>query len=87
MKPEIQAIDLELDQLEANLDRIEQTLGEEAARPFRLLLNWHLALVRLIEQKNITLRRLRRLLFGATTERTRNVVKEQTPEGQSLEPE
>lgn len=67
-KPEV--IELDAEQLEAQLDQIEQTMGEQAARPFRQLLAWYLALLNLIEKKNTTIGRLRRLLFGARTERS-----------------
>ena len=70
-KPEV--IELDAAQLEAQLHQIEQTMGEETARPFRQLLSWYLSLLRLIEQKNTTISRLRRLLFGARTERSRHL--------------
>lgn len=70
-KPEV--IELDADQLETQLDQIEQVMGEQMARPFRQLLGWYLALLQLIEQKNTTLGRLRRLLFGPRTERSRDV--------------
>lgn len=68
-KPEV--IELDADQLQAQLDQIEQTMGEQVARPFRQLLGWYLSLLNLIEQKNTTIGRLRRLLFGPRTERSR----------------
>jgi transposase len=71
-KPEI--VELDVKQLETQLDRIEREMGEETARPFRLLLGWYLSLLRLLEKKNTSIGRLRRLLFGHRTERTRDVV-------------
>ncbi len=76
-KPEI--LELDVEQLQAQLEQIEQTLGEPTARPFRMLLNGYLSLVRLIEQKNTTIGRLRRLLFGSRTERTRQVAPSDSP--------
>lgn len=73
-KSEPKVVELDAEQLEAKLNQIERVMGEETARPFRLLLRWYLALLRLIEEKNTSLNRLRRLLFGARTERTRDVV-------------
>lgn len=70
-KPEV--IELDADQLQAKLNEIEQTMGEEMARPFRQLLSWYLSLLALIERKNTSIRRLRRLLFGPRTERTRDL--------------
>lgn len=75
MKPkrEPEVIELDANQLQARLDQIEQAMGEETARPFRQLLSWYLSLLTFIEQKNATIVRLRRLLFGARTERSRDV--------------
>jgi transposase len=87
MKSTGQVLELDVQEMESLLEQVEQTLGEQAARPFRLLLAWHLSLVQLIERKNTTLDRLRRMLFGSRTERTRDIVPpqgapEQTPSGQ-----
>lgn len=54
------------------LDEVEQSLGAEKAEKLRQLLHSHLALTELIQEKNISLARLRRLLFGQQTERTRD---------------
>jgi hypothetical protein len=70
-KPEV--VELDAEQLEAQLDQIEQIMGEQVARPFRQLLGWYLSLLNLIDQKNTTIGRLRRLLFGARTERSREL--------------
>ena len=69
-----QVLEFDVQEMESLLDQVEQALGEQAAQPFRLLLAWHLSLVQLIDRKNITLDRLRRMLFGPRTERTRDVV-------------
>jgi len=74
MKSTDQVVEFDVQEMESLLEQVEQTLGEQAARPFRLLLAWHVSLVQLIERKNTTLDRLRRMLFGARTERTRDVV-------------
>lgn len=74
-----QVLELDVEQMEAQLEQIEQTLGEQAARPFRLLLGAYLSVLRLIEHKNTTIGRLRRLLFGSASERTREVVPEEKP--------
>lgn len=70
-KPEV--VELNAEQLEAQLDQIEQTMGEQVARPFRQLLGWYLSLLNLIDHKNTTIDRLRRMLFGARTERSREL--------------
>jgi hypothetical protein len=62
---------LHVQELEVILDEVEHSLGAEKAQPLRQLLHSHLTLTRLIQEKNISLARLRRLLFGRQTERTR----------------
>lgn len=70
-QPEV--VELDVEQLETTLDRIEQVMGEEITRPLRLLLTWHLSLVQLIQRKNASIARLRKLLFGNSTERSRDM--------------
>jgi len=70
-------VELDVEELEGKLRHIEQELGEETARPFRMLLSWYLSLLQLIQQKNASIARLRRLLFGARTERTRNILNQE----------
>ena len=62
-------MELDVDRLESDLDRIERTMGEQTSRPLRLLLASYAALLNLLEQKNLSMARLKRLVFGATTER------------------
>ena len=71
-KPEI--AELNTHELESSLDQIAAQLGEPMVRPLRLLLTSYLTLVSMIETKTASIRRLRRLLFGAKTERTSQVV-------------
>jgi transposase len=66
-----EAIELNVEQLQALLDQIEKTMGESVVRPLRQLLAWHLSLLDVIEHKNLSISRLRRMLFGASTERSR----------------
>lgn len=68
-----QVVELDVRQLEAQLDEIERTMGEPMSRPFRLLLASYLAVLATVKEKNISINRLRRILFGASTERTRDV--------------
>ena len=56
-----EAIELNVEQLQALLDQIEKTMGESVVRPLRQLL----------AHKNLSISRLRRMLFGASTERSR----------------
>ncbi len=63
---------LHVPELEMILDEVEHALGAEKAQKLRQLLYSHQTLTQLIQEKNISLARLRRILFGAQTERTRN---------------
>ncbi len=49
---------------------MRQQLGEDIARPLRLLLAWSGMVLALVQEKTLSIRRLRRLLFGPRTERT-----------------
>ena len=71
LKPEV--IELDLQELEALLERIDVALGEEVAGPFRELLRSYVQLVAILGNKELSLQKLRELLFGARTERTSNV--------------
>jgi hypothetical protein len=76
--PEV--VELDTQELEAKLNQIEQVLGEETARPFRLLLFWYLKLLNIIQRKNTSISRLRQLLFGKKTERFSDLLEpEETP--------
>ena len=65
-------VELHLDQLETLLDKVEHKLGAEDSEPLRKLLRSHQTLTQLIQEKNISIARLRKLLFGSRTERTRD---------------
>ena len=73
MPAKLEVIELEIPRLESLLEKIRAALGEEVARPFRQLLDSHVQLLQVIDNQEISLRRLKQLLFGAKTERTRDV--------------
>ena len=89
MKSSTTVIDLEITEVEKALDVVEQELGEDVARPLRLMFGWCLSIRALLQEKNLSLKRLRRMLFGPRTERTRDVVPEEEtnerPQGQGRE--
>lgn len=70
-KPEV--LELDVEKLEALLERISAALGEEVAGPWRELLHGYVRLLEILGNKELSLRKLRELLFGAATERTSNV--------------
>jgi hypothetical protein len=67
-------IDLDLPTMEESLTRIAAVMGEEVAQPFRLLLRSHAELQEMLRNGKTSLKRLQRMIFGATTERTSSVV-------------
>lgn len=64
--------ELSVPELEIIHDEVEQALGAEKARKLRQVLHSYLTLTQWIQEKDISLARLRRILFGAQTERTRH---------------
>jgi len=71
-KPSI--IELDTDKLEAVLRRAEAALGEEDYATIKALVESYAYLADLVGNKNTTIARLRKLLFGAKTEKTAAVV-------------
>jgi len=71
--PEI--IDMDVEKLEALLRRAEDaSLSPEDLQTMRTICESYLYLTNLIDQKSTTIARLRKLLFGATTEKTSSVL-------------
>ena len=64
--------ELHVPELETIFDEVEHTLGAEKAQKLRQLLYSHQTLIQLIQEKDINLARLRRIIFGSQTERTRD---------------
>jgi len=67
-------IELDVGKLEVLLARIEAALGKEVAEPFRELLDGYQQFLKMLENKELSLRKLRQILFGVKTESTRNVL-------------
>jgi len=74
MKAKPEVIELDIQKLDTLLETIRANLGEEVAGPFRDLLDGYRQLVEIIAREEITLQKLRQIVFGAKTERTRNVL-------------
>jgi len=84
MKPNPKVIELDEADLESKLDQIEAVMGVDMAQPFRLLLHWYARLLGLLREKKLSIRRLQRMLFGASTERTSSVLSSAAdPSGQA----
>ena len=74
MKSHPEAIELDQADLESKLDQIATALGEDVARPFRQLLHWYVYLLALLREKKLSILRLRKMLFGAATERAADIL-------------
>jgi transposase len=79
----IQRIDLHRDELEEILQRAKPVLDEGQYEKLRALVDSFAYLTDLLENKNITLARLRKLLFGSGSEKTREVLKDHQAQGAS----
>ena len=72
-KPKI--IELSMDEWEAILERAQaEPLNEAECERLKALGESYIYLLKLLEDKRITIDRLRKLLFGSTTEKTSNVI-------------
>jgi len=82
--PEILEVDDK--HLEDVLCRVEQTLDAKDAELLRALAQSYRYVTGLVEDKNISLRRLRQLLFGAGTEKTAAVLGRMTDRSDATAP-
>ena len=78
-KPTI--IELDMDKLEDVLQRAEKKLDEEEFATVKALADAYLYLTEVVGDKNTTIARLRKLLFGAKSEKTARVLPAQPPDG------
>jgi len=67
--------DVEMDEIEEVLGRVRTKLGEREYELLRKLLDAYGYVTELVEDENTTIRRLRNILFGAKTEKAKNVIK------------
>jgi transposase len=74
MKSYPDAIELDEAELESKLDQIAAVMGEDLAQPFRQLLHGYAQLLTLLREKQLSIARLRKLLFGAATETSANIL-------------
>ena len=78
-KPE-EIVELDVAQLESLLSRLEQgTLEQDDHRTLRSVLESYFYVIQLVDKKSTTIARLRKLLFGATTEKTDDVTGREKP--------
>jgi hypothetical protein len=82
--PPIQRMDLPKKEVEAILQRVKAALSEADYEKLRALVDSFAYLTHMLEDKRTTIDRLRRLLFGSSTEKTRDVI--ETKGGTSASP-
>jgi transposase len=83
MKAEPNFIELNEADLYAKLDRIEAALGADVALPFRQLLGAYITVLAILRDKNISLKRLRKLIFGSSSERSSKIFPQTNTSGDS----
>ncbi len=64
-----------MDKLQNLLQRAKTTMSEEDYQDLKLLADSYVCLTNLVEDKNMSIHRLRKLLFGPATEKTKEVLK------------
>lgn len=72
--PKQKIVELSTNEVKGLLDRAETTLNEEDYKTIKAVFESYAYVTDLLEDKATTLARLRKLLFGAQTEKTRDVV-------------
>lgn len=70
----IQRIDLHMKELQEYLDQARSVLGEDGYRKLTAALETLAYLTDLVEDKDTKMSRLRQILFGVSTEKTRNIL-------------
>jgi hypothetical protein len=84
---ESKRIALDMKELQQYLDSARSTLGEDAYRKLTAALETLAYLTDLVEDKETKMSRLRQILFGTTTEKTRDIVGKEGTEGGGTDPD
>ena len=77
MKPPREIIELDEEELRVKLNQIEAVMGSEIASPFRRLLEGYITVLVLLREKKISIDRLRKLVFGGSSERSSEIMPEE----------
>jgi transposase len=78
MRNALEIVEVDSTQLEDVLRRVEQSLDEKDSALIRAVFQSYVYVADLVEDKNTSIRRLRKLFFGARTEKTEAVVGRKT---------
>ena len=79
--PQIEKVAMK--ELQSLLQRAKTKLDEKDYQLFKKLVDSYACLTDLVEDKQMTIKRLRQMLFGASTEKTATVIKKTEEEGES----
>jgi transposase len=74
-------------ELESLLERVKAAQGEEDYRLLKKLVDSYVCLTDLVEDRQMTIKRLRQMLFGSSTEKTVAVIKKTKEEEESESPQ
>jgi transposase len=74
-KPPIQTIDLQMDEVQALLERARTSMSPDDYARLEAMVDTLVYLLDVLEDKRTTIDRLRKLLFGSGSEKTRDVIK------------
>ncbi len=85
MKPHPDLIELDEQELRAKLDLIQAAMGSQIADSFRQLLDGYVTLLGLLRDKNLSIQRLRKLIFGGSSERSSDIMPEEEKESEQGE--
>lgn len=80
MKPAIEPLALNKEELEKLLEHIRPALSNEEYKQLKAVLDTLAYLIQVVENKNTTIHRLRQILVGASTEKTAKVLKTEEAE-------
>ena len=80
MKPAMARLELDRQDLCALLERTRQALSEEDYQKLKAAIATLAYLTQLLERKNMSIQRLRQILFGSSTEKTSKVLKNKPDE-------
>jgi len=74
MRKNPERLEIDMAELDALLARVKEALGEEDEKKLRQTIETLEYLLHLVESKGTTINRLRQILFGSSTEKTRDVL-------------
>jgi transposase len=74
MRDVSEPLELKEEEVRRDLERIREALGEEVYERFSGIVETLLFLKRLLERKKLTIKRLRRIIFGSSSEKTKDVL-------------